>query len=87
MNIYKVLNDLRKKLKNGFFGYLYRSKNHIFRPKKFFKNFGAAFGIWYYFQKKIKKPKVVPGTNTGSLGNSFKYILNILCKVFDLAIN
>jgi hypothetical protein len=35
-----------------FFGYLYRSKYLIFRPKKFSKNFGAAFvtfGFVEYF--------------------------------------
>ena len=40
-----------KNSKKVFFGYLYRSKYLIFRPKKFFKNFGAAFGTWYYLQK------------------------------------
>jgi hypothetical protein len=33
--------------KKVFFGYLYRSKCLIFEPKKFLKNFGAAFGTWY----------------------------------------
>jgi hypothetical protein len=28
------------------YGYLYQSKYHIFGPKIFLKNFGAAFGTW-----------------------------------------
>jgi hypothetical protein len=43
----------RKKFKKSFFGYLYRSKYLIFGPKKFLKNFLAAFGTWYYLQKKF----------------------------------
>jgi hypothetical protein len=27
----------------------------FFGPKKFLKNFGAAFGTWYYLGKKRKK--------------------------------
>jgi hypothetical protein len=30
-----------------------RYKNLVLRPEKFFKNFGLAFGTWYY---------LVPGT-------------------------
>jgi hypothetical protein len=52
-----------KSSKNVSFGFLYRSKYLIFGPKKFLKNFGAAFGAWYYFKKKkFSKTKVVPGT-------------------------
>jgi hypothetical protein len=35
----------------SFFGYFYRSKYLIFEPK----NFGAAFGTWYYIQKNVFK--------------------------------
>jgi hypothetical protein len=31
------------------------SKKVFFGPKNFLKNFGAAFGTWYYLRKKIKK--------------------------------
>jgi hypothetical protein len=44
-----------KILKKVFFGYLYRSKYLIFGLKKCIKNFGAAFGTWYYLQKKFVK--------------------------------
>ena len=46
----KSQGNRRKIFKKTFFGYLYRSKYLIFRPKKFLKNFGAAFGTWYYLQ-------------------------------------
>jgi hypothetical protein len=42
-----------KKSKKSFFGYLYRSKYLIFGPKKFLKNFGAAFGTWYHLRKNL----------------------------------
>jgi hypothetical protein len=45
-----------KNSKIVFFGCLYRSKYLIFGPKKFFKNFGAEFGTWYYLQKKNSYP-------------------------------
>jgi hypothetical protein len=51
--------------KNFFFGYLYRSKYLTFGPKKFLKNFLAAFGTWYYLQKNFLKTKVVPCTKYG----------------------
>jgi hypothetical protein len=44
-----------KNSKKVFFGYLYRSKYLILGPKKLLKNFGAAFGTWYYLRKKRKK--------------------------------
>jgi hypothetical protein len=44
-----------KNSKKVFFGYLYRSKDFIFGPKKFLKNFLAGFGTWYCLQKKFKK--------------------------------
>jgi hypothetical protein len=44
-----------KNSKQVFFGYLYLSKYLNFGPKKFLKNFGAAFGTWYYIQKNFFK--------------------------------
>jgi hypothetical protein len=43
----------KKKIQKKFFcEYLCRSNYLIFGPKKFLKNFGAAFGTWYYHYKK-----------------------------------
>jgi hypothetical protein len=45
-----VQSPQEKNSKIVFFGYLYRSKYRIFGSEKFLKNFGAAFGNWYYLQ-------------------------------------
>jgi hypothetical protein len=62
-----------KQSKNIFFGHLYRSKYLIFGPKKLLKNFGAAFGTWYYLQKIFFKTMVVPGTKYGVFRFFFPY--------------
>ncbi len=58
--------QLRKRFLLGF-----RSKYLIFGPKKSLKNFLYASGPCYYFQKKLKKPQVVPSTKCGV----FRYAL------------
>jgi hypothetical protein len=50
-----------KKLKKVFFGYFYRSKDLIFGPRKFLKNFVAAFGT--------QEKNLVPSTKYESFGN------------------
>jgi hypothetical protein len=60
---------LGTKCSSRIFEKFFRSKKTVFtKGEKFFKNFGAAFGTWYYLQKKLKKQRQYQVTNTGSSG-------------------
>jgi hypothetical protein len=48
----KIPKKSKKKIQKKFFLVIFTGPNTLFfGPKKFLKNFGAAFGTWYYLQK------------------------------------